>query len=367
MGLPEDRFHRHSLGQLLARSIQLLRQEWQAFFQLTAIVILPAVVFNAICFKHLHTTLMAAFVGVGVENINDYDNYNNNNNDTDQAAAAINDVSQQMMAMLRNVIWIFIVVMVLVTIVKAAMIRTTVQSFLRTRVSLATNLRHGVDRFPHMCLWFLIYVVGVIAYAIVVGIVLGLIMLVAYFLLGQDLASICYIVLQVGNLFLTYYITLVLVFCMPTIVVERVSALKSFVRAWEMADGHRCMILCTLLSLLLASIIFFAIEYLIFGGFGWTALAVVHGISLLFWFPMGTIATTMLYLNIRVDKEGCNAEVLKSELDKGDADLGLVPTSEHGADTYHTVPVHDDEHHVQQVLGAPLVPSAPEDSKKEMV
>ena len=345
MGLPEDRFHRHSLGQLLARSIQLLRQEWQAFFQLTAIVILPSVVFNAICFKHLH-----------------------NKNDTDQAAAAINDLPQQMMAML-NVIWIFIVGvgMVLMAIVKAAMIRTTVQSFLRTRVSLATNLRHGVNRFPHLCLWFLICVVGVIVYVIVVATVVTLIMLVPDFLLGQDLASICYVVLQVGYLFLTSYITLVLVFCMPTIVVERVSALKSFVRAWEMADGHRCMILCTLLSLLLVSIIFYAIEYLIFGGFGRTAWAIVEGISLLFLFPMRAIATTMLYLNIRVDKEGYNADVLKSELDKGDADLGLVPTSEHGADTYRAVPVDDDEHHVQQVRAAPLVPSAPEDSKKEMV
>ena len=315
--LPSNRFHRHSIAQLLERSVELFFQELGSYAKLTAVLIVPTIVFNAIYFQHMHKLFTDFVAQIQKEEQADYP-------DENKEQAIINDFAQNFFHMFTKLVWLVIFIVLLASVLKAAMIRTTVQAFLPAPVTLWTNVRHGINRLPQMMLWCLFYLVGLIIYTIAVGIAIMIVMVLAILLLGQDAGLIVYILLQLGNLVLSYYIALVLVFCMPLIVVERVSALRSFERAWDMAAGHRCMILCSELILLLAAMLVFALEYLAFAGMGWTVLAVVHGLTCMIWIPLGTILVTMLYLNVRVDKEGLNAQVLKDELDKGDADVGLA-------------------------------------------
>lgn len=321
-----NRFHRHSLGQLLGRSVELLRQECVSYLKLAAMLVVPLIVFNAIYFEHLHA-LLTKLVEQMAQDAQQQQNNNGYNGNTNNNGAAPSAEEQELIEsfvhMMGKLFWLFLFLALLGTVVKAAMIRTTAQAFVPTSVTMMTNLRHGLNRLPTMMLWGLLYVVGLIVYSLVVGITMAILVVVASALFNADVGALFHALLSLGNLFLTYYITLVLVFCMPSIVVERISAWQSFFRAWDMAQGHRCMILCALLALGFGSLLTFALEYVIFHGLGWNVLAIINGITSLFWMPLGTILITLLYLNVRVDKEGLNAQVLTQELFQGDAALGI--------------------------------------------
>ena len=178
-----------------------------------------------------------------------------------------------------------------------------------------------------MCIlcWSGLITIGFIVYQIVVTLVLVTAVLLADAIGGDTLSIIMHLLLNIANLVLSYYISLVLVFCLPVIVVERASATGALTRAWTMAQGHRCMVFCTLIVTLLAVVLVTIAEgivlFILGLGSSWTAWFGVYLLNNLFMFPFSAISVTVLYINVRVDKDGLNRDVLHKEFRESEDDF----------------------------------------------
>jgi hypothetical protein len=220
----------------------------------------------------------------------------------------------------------FLTAVLLTTSFMGATIRTTVQvyvqqqqdapqqrSFMSPSVVVLHNLRQGLPRLPSVICWFGLFFLGVNSYTIVSYWVLGVSLYdivdpAAYF----DRIRLAY---NIGWVYLLLLATIGL--CIPAIVVEGASPMYSFSRAWTRSEGHRFLILSTLLLIdgwLVRLAVGLTLD--LKGVFHnlWVhdlVYATLHS----FFMPIGWIVMTVLYLNVRIDREGCNREVLIRDLD----------------------------------------------------
>lgn len=336
--LPLERFRRHTLVQLVARSVELFGQELRSYGKLAAVLMVPTALLSVWLLHDASHALSNLY-----EPMEQQQNSTNN-------AYNLQEAFEELEAKLFNGT-VFLVVMILVLIaivVKAAMIRTTVQAFLpSTPATTFINLRHGTSRLPHILCYSLYFALGYLVYTIVVAMVTAMLIGAATLLLRSNSMGVhlLYLLLQIVNVFMSYYITLILVFCMPIMVVERASAWQSLKRAWQMAAGHRGMILCAQLLLLVAIMLVFVLEMVLVADV--TSLLIVQALTaILFWMPLGNILMTLLSLNVRIDKEGLNAQLLASELTKADIALGIIDKKDSAAaaaGAYQPVAVNDKE------------------------
>ena len=108
----------------------------------------------------------------------------------------------------------------------------------------------------------------------------------------------------------------------PVIVVENRSPVQSLKRSWNLVKERRCYLFCVALSIGFFYIIVQMILNAIFLGAGadmGKTMFSVPGIMLLSLFsllvmPLGSIVDMVIYVNMRVQKEGLVAERLRSEL-----------------------------------------------------
>lgn len=327
MTLPADPFARHSIAQIYERAVALYRQECYAFLKLAAIIVVPGVFFNALVFRQYQVIFQLLTTPPASSS-----NYNDPYASQQEQQAWLQDINEHMVRIMREFAVAMVFMGLLGTVVKAAMIRTTVQGFLGLpHANLVGHLQRGVRALPTVLLWYLLFLAGWMVYSIAVMIVIALVIFVFALLFsgagddaGGAVVLVVYVLLQVANVVLTYYIALVLVFCLPAIMVENASAFSAYERAWSMARGHRCLIFCTMLMFTLVSLLILLVEAvftLLLTNGSWTALGIVTAVTQMILLPSATILISVLYINVRIVNEGCNRQVLlKDFMESGGVD-----------------------------------------------
>ena len=119
-------------------------------------------------------------------------------------------------------------------------------------------------------------------------------------------------------------------FLSPVIVVEGLGALASFKRSSELSSGSWCYVFCTFLICYFFMIVVQLIwSYIFLGGndVGKTMVSVTGSIidiiPAVVFQPVLSIVMTLMYLNMRIEKEGLNADVLTRNMgDSGAIDSG---------------------------------------------
>ena len=110
----------------------------------------------------------------------------------------------------------------------------------------------------------------------------------------------------------------------PSIVIENKGAMDSMKRSWELVSGSWCYVFCTFLIVTFCSAVLQSIwSALVVGGndAGHTmfspigyVLTLIPGLLII---PISGIVRTVMYFNLRVEKEGLNAHVLSRDLGGG--------------------------------------------------
>jgi hypothetical protein len=145
------------------------------------------------------------------------------------------------------------------------------------------------------------------------------------------------------------YISVVWFVFAPAIVVENFGITGSLKRSYDLVSGNWCYVFCTKLIVLVIMLVVQTLWSLIFAGgadAGHTLFSVkgsvIAVIPSLFYTPLFAIMQTVMYFNLRVEKEGLNADVLLHEMgDRAESD------------PYHHVPLMDDETPTDQ--GTPTI------------
>jgi hypothetical protein len=130
----------------------------------------------------------------------------------------------------------------------------------------------------------------------------------------------------------------------PAIVLENFGITGSLKRSYDLVSGSWCYVFCTLMIVYFIMIVTQMLWSSIFAGgndLGHTLFSITGSIiaviPTLFAVPLFAIMQTVMYFNLRVEKEGLNADVLLRE-------MGERAES----DPYHHVPLMDDETRMDQ-------------------
>ena len=127
-------------------------------------------------------------------------------------------------------------------------------------------------------------------------------------------------------------------FVSPIVVVEGLGALASFKRSSELSSGSWCYVFCTFLICYFFMIVVQLIwSYIFLGGndvdktmFSVTG-SIVDIIPAVIFVPIFSIMVTLMYLNMRIEKEGLNADVLTRNMgDSGAIDSAYSPLIDQG-------------------------------------
>eukprot|EP00934_Nitzschia_sp_Nitz4_P003855 Nitzschia sp. Nitz4//scaffold101_size76361//72884//73905//NITZ4_005618-RA/size76361-augustus-gene-0.19-mRNA-1//1//CDS//3329532206//3845//frame0 len=105
------------------------------------------------------------------------------------------------------------------------------------------------------------------------------------------------------------------------IVVEGISSpTQALRRSWELASGSRCYIFCTMIVLVLIQAIFLQLCQIavdLFGASGFVVSGLVQAVPLCcLFFPFQVILRTVVYMNLRVQRESLDLEALSNDLMK---------------------------------------------------
>jgi len=124
------------------------------------------------------------------------------------------------------------------------------------------------------------------------------------------------------------YVFVSLVILSPAVVVENLGPINGIKRAWDLANRNRCYIFCTLFYFgFKYCLLILVIIGIITNVFGKDAIFNAWGILVtmlptIIFLPLACIWKTVVYLNIRVQREGMNHGVLMNDLEgmiKGEA------------------------------------------------
>ncbi|KAG7349228.1 hypothetical protein IV203_011825 [Nitzschia inconspicua] len=107
----------------------------------------------------------------------------------------------------------------------------------------------------------------------------------------------------------------------PAIMIEGfTNPLQGVMRSWELANGSRCYLMCTLFCLWLMSDLLtrllhnmFVMGDILDAVFSIVGI-IVSVVPLLLFFPLHAIMQTVLYLNLRIGRESMNHQVLSGDL-----------------------------------------------------
>lgn len=164
-------------------------------------------------------------------------------------------------------------------------------------------------------------------------------------LLTVSVLGFCGVLL--GCLFLIipgYYLAIRWFFVTQIVVVEGLGAIASFKRSWTLSKGSWCYIFCTFLIFYIFLIILQLVwGTVVVGGSDvnssmlslWGSILSI--MPAIFFVPIMSIVMTLMYLNMRIEKEGLNEHVLLRDLGaSGAVDASYSPLVESGANAEST-------------------------------
>ena len=323
MSSPDSRnnsyFERLTFGGHYQRMWKIYSEQYKVFLTLSAVVLVPSIIIM---------TILAHFVGESIfSDSKDIDPTDPN------ATTSFIAVHMHAFLVMSSVSALFS--MVFTAVGRGAMIRAVAEMYLGANPDWKACLAMGAKRFcALLCSGFVI--VGVIfAMALVPGALFGIAVATKSALLFL-LAFIAYVAFFVGY----FYVLIAASLVFPAIVIENVSALGGVKRALDLVQNRWCSVFClTFLIAIANGIVSKILQTIILGSNPWALLTpsgvLVTYVPAIFVLPAITILNTVIYLNLRIDKEGMNVDVVRRDvLSDGLAAYGIVDLDDSGK-AYH--------------------------------
>lgn len=178
---------------------------------------------------------------------------------------------------------------------------------------------------PGICQRVIQLVCNYVAASFLVGTAMGLLIaicvgvLIACIISEKGLLILLGIFVFGAAAWLHIYVSVAMMIVTPAIMIEKLGPIQAIKRCWELADNNRCFVFCTAFILGMVQ----GVSTQVIAGFisvgdpqrrftGWGT--VVTNVPVIVFTPVLCILTTVVYLSLRVQKEGLNQEVLEGDL-----------------------------------------------------
>lgn len=313
-----DYFQRLTGGGTFNRALAIFAKRYDLFLIVTGIIFVPLVAANITMMSLMGSSMQTFMDAMDTSNrfLQEY---------SYQSGTANNeDLSALLMAQ-SGLFWAqlfveFVIFMVFALAGRAAM-------------SYAVGLLYA-GRDPHWCECFKVGFrkwCAVFCAAMIVGLCMGVgnlltqVIAQVFFSISPYLLFIS-IAIMIAWLVFIIFVYVSLVILIPVIMIENLGSLDGIKRAWTLSWNNRCYIFCTLFCFLLVYYLGILVLAVIIGSVGGSnaLFTAVGSIALtlpsLVFLPIATILETVVYLNIRVQREALNVDVLIKDLD-GDQKL----------------------------------------------
>jgi len=318
----EDLFQRLTAGATFNRTLNIFTKRFDLFLLISLMVFVPLVAMSVTLLgcigSSLHTLMDTMDLSNRYLQQTSYYRYDDDDQAPDLDPAAFQDFMDQLVANAGVIAGQILVEMLLfyifVIAAQVAMIYAVGQLYVNRDPRFSECLKKG---FSKWCSLF-----GAIMLVVNT-------MQVGNFILGSILSTdpsnvlitlLVFVVYVAWMVFMTY-VFVSLAILSPAIVIENLGPIDGIKRAWDLANSNRCYIFCTsFCSGLIYNLLILIISGIIMNVFGKDAIfnawgALVTLIPAIIYIPFDCILKTVVYLNIRVQREGMNHGVLINDLD----------------------------------------------------
>jgi len=313
-------FQRLSAGSTLGRAFALFVKRYDLFLLIGAILCIPIVLMMTTMFKLIGSSAAAAAAAMNQAQGGGYSDVNTDNSNL--ASTSAGQFPLPVVANMGGFIGQFLAEYVFLVIVsiagKAAMCFAVAQLYIKEEPRWLNSLKQGFSRWCDLFGTGLLVALGLaVCHLFTFGVFYAILQLSTKLVPLVFILQICYIVFLI-------FVSVSLMIMVPVIIVEQKGPVDTIKRCWELANGQRCFIFCTVFCLAIISWILQILLAKLFiavhpdgpaapatHSFLYSLLSVLP--SLVF-MPLMTITETVVYFNIRVEREGLNHETLEGEL-----------------------------------------------------
>mmetsp|Transcript_7006 Transcript_7006/g.7775 ORF Transcript_7006/g.7775 Transcript_7006/m.7775 type:complete len:367 (+) Transcript_7006:70-1170(+) len=328
--LSEDLFQRLTVGATFSRTLNIFTKRFDIFLLISLLVYVPLVAMSVTVFGYIGSSLHTLMDTMGLSNryLQQSNYYSNNesvltddtyhiNDNNDQASdldpAAFQDFATQLFSIAGQLFVEMLLFLIFAVVAEVAMIYAVGQLYVNRDPRFSECLKKG---FSKWCSLF-----G--------AIMLGNTMQVGNFILGSILSTapsnvlitlLVFVVYVAWMVFMTY-VFVSLAILSPAIVIENLGPIDGIKRAWDLAQSNRCYIFCTVFCFgLIYNLLILIINGIVVSVAGKEATFSAWGVLVsmlpaIIYLPLVCILKTIVYLNIRVQREGMNRGVLIDNLD----------------------------------------------------
>jgi hypothetical protein len=313
-----DPFQRLTAGGTYNRTFAIFAQRYDLFFTISGMIFVPM----ALLMISLQLFMGSSMHTMTQISAGSYDNYDTNNMDYDvddttasAAAAAGDDMAKAMIKFMSQFFLEYIVLMFFAIGGQAAMALAVAEIYANREPNAVQCLKKGFSRWCDIFGAASLISLGMGLSHVVVQIIGVLLM----YTQNNFFISLAFLIF-IAYFALLMYVLVILKILSPVIMVEGTGPINSIKRCWELSRDNRCYIFCTVFCLAMVYYVSQLVIGLILVSSGgldafyswWGALLLI--LPALVYVPLAVIAETVVYLNIRVQREGMNYSVLDSEL-----------------------------------------------------
>lgn len=327
-----DPFQRLTAGGTFNRTFQIFVQRYDLFLIISGFILVPLIAMMVTVFQQvgfsLHTAMGVLVAPQNTTSYNDFDDaflFNASSTPSSSFTLGAGLEGDDSTTQMDDVPWQFVLEYVVFFCMtfggNAAMAYAVAELYADRNPSWLDCCKKGFQRWCDIVLAVVLWISVVVGSEMVV-----LFFAILLFLSGNHVLEFfgCLLILAWLVAFILGSVSMSLL--AAVIMVEGTGPVRSIKRCWELSWNNRCYIFCTIFCLCtvynVIKILLYVIvaasggEDLVFSPFG----AILILFPLWIYLPLVIIASTVVYINIRVQQEGLNKNVLEGDL-YGDASI----------------------------------------------
>mmetsp|Transcript_38153 Transcript_38153/g.43549 ORF Transcript_38153/g.43549 Transcript_38153/m.43549 type:complete len:370 (-) Transcript_38153:141-1250(-) len=331
--LSEDLFQRLTVGATFSRTLNIFTKRFDIFLLISLLVYVPLVAMSVTVFGYIGSSLHTLMDTMGLSNryLQQSNYYSNNesvltddtyhiNDNNDQASdldpAAFQDFATQLFSIAGQLFVEMLLFLIFAVVAEVAMIYAVGQLYVNRDPRFSECLKKGFSK------WCTLFGASML---VLLGLQFGNLILLSI-LVTFSHASITLYFLLAFVVYVAWFVFLIYVFVplvilSPSIVIENLGPIDGIKRAWDLAQSNRCYIFCTVFCFgLIYNLLILIINGIVVSVAGKEATFSAWGVLVsmlpaIIYLPLVCILKTIVYLNIRVQREGMNRGVLIDNLD----------------------------------------------------
>ena len=247
----QNPFQRLTAGSAMGRSFSLLAQRFDVYIGITLVMWLPILAMIASLVYAIGSSMVSASQTMGTTDSSGYQSY-------DSQSAAYDQLTDSLLAGFKNFLGQLLAEYVLLIVAsilgKAAMCYAVAVQYMGNQPSFGGSLKQGCARWCDLFCTSITLGLCLLGVHIVFGlIVLGIAMI-------SDKLSFLILILQICYMVVLVWLFVSLIILTPVIIVERKTMLKAVERCWNLANGQRCFLFCTIFAL---TIVYYLIQLIV--------------------------------------------------------------------------------------------------------